>query len=54
MIGGVFLFVLVLLRLRGAGPAAHREPVLVAGVYWYFVVAVGVVIYILFYLAVMS
>jgi heme/copper-type cytochrome/quinol oxidase subunit 3 len=53
-VGGVFLFVMVLLRLRGAGPVAHREPVLVAGVYWYFVVAVGVIIYVLFYLAVMS
>jgi len=53
-VGGIFLFVLVLLRLRGAGPAAQREPVLVAGVYWYFVVAVGVIIYVLFDLAVMS
>ncbi|HEY7223940.1 MAG TPA: cytochrome c oxidase subunit 3 [Micromonosporaceae bacterium] len=50
-VGGIFLMALVLLRLRGAAPTAQREPVLVAGVYWYFVVAVGVIIYVLLYLA---
>jgi heme/copper-type cytochrome/quinol oxidase subunit 3 len=50
-VGGIVLLVLVLLRMRGGGAGAQREPVMVAGVYWFFVVAVGVVVYIVLYLA---
>jgi cytochrome c oxidase subunit 3 len=49
--GGVVLLSLVLLRARSGELALQREPLQAAGIYWYFVVALGVVIYLLLYLA---
>jgi heme/copper-type cytochrome/quinol oxidase subunit 3 len=49
--GGVVLLVLVLARARAGELALHREPLQAASIYWYFVVALGVVIYLLLYLA---
>ena len=37
---------------RGRRLALHREPLQAAGIYWYFVVAVGAVVYLLLYVAV--
>lgn len=50
--GGIVLLFLVLARARAGELALHREPLQAAGIYWYFVVAVGAVVYLLLYLAV--
>ena len=52
VVGGIVLLFLVLARARAGELALHREPLQAAGIYWYFVVAVGVVVYLLLYLAV--
>lgn len=49
--GGIVLLFLVLARARAGELALHREPLQAASIYWYFVVALGVVIYVLLYLA---
>ncbi len=51
VVGGIALLALVLVRGRTGELALHRDPVLAAGIYWYFVVALGVVIYLVLYLA---
>jgi len=50
--GGVVLLFLVLARARAGELALHREPLQAAGIYWYFVVAVGAIVYLLLYVAV--
>jgi cytochrome c oxidase subunit 3 len=50
--GGIVLLFLVLARARAGELALHREPLQAAGIYWYFVVAVGAAVYLLLYLAV--
>jgi cytochrome c oxidase subunit 3 len=50
--GGIVLLFLVLARARAGELALHREPLQAAGIYWYFVVAVGAVVYLLLYVAV--
>jgi heme/copper-type cytochrome/quinol oxidase subunit 3 len=52
VVGGIVLLFLVLARARAGELALHREPLQAAGIYWYFVVAVGAVVYLLLYLAV--
>jgi cytochrome c oxidase subunit 3 len=49
--GGIVLLLLVLARARSGELALQREPLQAAAIYWYFVVALGVVIYLLLYLA---
>jgi cytochrome c oxidase subunit III len=49
--GGIALLALVMARGRQGEFALHRDPVLAAGIYWYFVVALGVVIYLVLYIA---
>jgi cytochrome c oxidase subunit 3 len=49
--GGVVLLVLVLARARSGQLALQREPLQAAAIYWYFVVVLGVVIYVLLDLA---
>lgn len=49
--GGVVLLALVLARLRSGELALQREPLQAATIYWYFVVVLGVVIYVLLDLA---
>jgi cytochrome c oxidase subunit 3 len=50
--GGIVLLFLVLARARAGELALHREPLQAAGIYWYFVIAVGAVVYLLLYIAV--
>lgn len=50
--GGVVLLTLVIARARAGELALQREPLQAASIYWYFVVALGVVIYLLLYVAV--
>lgn len=50
--GGIVLLFLVLARARAGELALHREPLQAAGIYWYFVVAVGAIVYLLLYIAV--
>lgn len=50
--GGLVLIGLVLARARHSQPAQLREPLLATGIYWYFVLVLGVVIYLLLYLVV--
>ena len=52
VVGGIVLLFLVLARARAGELALHREPLQAAGIYWYFVVAVGAAVYLLLYLAV--
>jgi cytochrome c oxidase subunit 3 len=49
--GGIVLLVLVIGRARAGELALQREPLQAASIYWYFVVALGVVIYLLLYVA---
>jgi cytochrome c oxidase subunit 3 len=49
--GGIVLLMLVLARARSGELALQREPLQAASIYWYFVVGLGVVIYLLLYLA---
>ena len=49
--GGIVLLLLVLDRARSGELALHQEPLQAAGIYWYFVVGLGVVIYLLLYVA---
>ena len=51
-IGGVVLFGLVLVRAGTGELELRRDPVQAAAIYWYFVVALGVAIYAILYLAV--
>jgi heme/copper-type cytochrome/quinol oxidase subunit 3 len=51
-IGGVVLFGLVLVRAGTGELELRRDPVQSAAIYWYFVVALGVAIYAILYLAV--
>lgn len=50
-IGGAALLGLVLLRARTGELALRRDPVQSAAIYWYFVVVLGVAIYLVLYLA---
>lgn len=50
--GGIVLIGLVLARGRSGELQLVREPLRAAGIYWYFVVALGVVIYLLLYVVV--
>jgi cytochrome c oxidase subunit 3 len=49
--GGVVLLMLVLARAQSGELALQREPLQAAAIYWYFVVVLGVVIYVVFDLA---
>jgi len=49
--GGIVLLALVLARARSGELALAREPLVAASIYWYFVVVLGVVIYLLLYAA---
>ncbi|HEY7174713.1 MAG TPA: cytochrome c oxidase subunit 3, partial [Micromonosporaceae bacterium] len=49
--GGVVLLGLVVARARSGQLALAREPLVAASIYWYFVVVLGVVIYLLLYVA---
>ncbi len=51
VVGGMVLLALVLARAYSGELALQRDPVQAAGIYWYFVVALGVVIYLVLYLA---
>jgi cytochrome c oxidase subunit III len=51
VVGGVVLLSLVLVRGWAGELALQRDPAQAAGIYWYFVVALGVVIYLILYLA---
>ncbi len=51
IVGGIVLLALVLTRAWSGELALQRDPVQAAGIYWYFVVALGVVIYLVLYLA---
>jgi cytochrome c oxidase subunit 3 len=51
VVGGVALLGLVLARGWAGELALQRDPVQAAGIYWYFVVALGAVIYLVLYLA---
>jgi heme/copper-type cytochrome/quinol oxidase subunit 3 len=42
---------LVVARARSGQLALAREPLVAASIYWYFVVVLGVVIYLLLYVA---
>jgi heme/copper-type cytochrome/quinol oxidase subunit 3 len=46
VVGGLVLLALVFARVRTAGPALAREPATAAAIYWSFVVALGVVMYV--------
>jgi cytochrome c oxidase subunit 3 len=50
--GGVVLLGLLLVRARTGELRLHRDPIQAAAIYWYFVVALGVVIYAVLDLAV--
>jgi cytochrome c oxidase subunit 3 len=50
-VGGIVFFVLILVQARAGELAMRQEPVHAAAIYWYFVVAIGVAMYVLFYLA---
>ncbi len=49
--GGIVLLMLVIARARAGELALQREPLQAASLYWYFVVVLGVVIYLLLYVA---
>jgi heme/copper-type cytochrome/quinol oxidase subunit 3 len=51
VVGGVALLALVLVRGWVGELALSRDPVLAAGIYWEFVVVLGLVIYVVLYLA---
>jgi heme/copper-type cytochrome/quinol oxidase subunit 3 len=51
VVGGIVLLGLVLTRGWTGELALQRDPVLATGIYWYFVVTLGVVIYVVLYLA---
>jgi cytochrome c oxidase subunit 3 len=50
-VGGIVLLALVIARGWAGELALHRDPVVAAGIYWYFVVALGLVIYVVLYVA---
>lgn len=50
VVGGAVLLGLVLLRAATGELALRRDPVQAASIYWYFVVALGVAIYLVLYL----
>ena len=52
VVGGLVLLVLVLVRAANGELELRRDPVQSAAIYWYFVVALGVVVYLLLYLGV--
>ncbi len=51
VVGGLALLGLILIRGWTGELALQRDPVQAAGIYWYFVVVLGVVIYFVLYLA---
>jgi heme/copper-type cytochrome/quinol oxidase subunit 3 len=51
VVGGIALLALVLARGWAGELALFRDPVLAAGIYWAFVVVLGLVIYVVLYLA---
>lgn len=51
VVGGVALLGLVQARAWTGELGQQRDPVLAVGIYWYFVVALGAVIYLVLYLA---
>lgn len=50
-VGGVVFFALVLVQAMAGELSLRQDPVQAASVYWYFVVAIGVAVYVVFYLA---
>ncbi|HEU4567795.1 MAG TPA: cytochrome c oxidase subunit 3 [Marmoricola sp.] len=52
VVGGLVLLALVLVRAGNGELELRRDPVQCAGIYWYFVVALGVVVYLVLYLGV--
>lgn len=50
-VGGIVFFALVLLQAAAGELELRQDPVQAAAIYWYFVVAVGVTVYVVFYLA---
>jgi cytochrome c oxidase subunit III len=52
VVGGLVLLLLVLVRASNGELELRRDPVQCAGIYWYFVVALGVVVYLVLYLGV--
>lgn len=49
--GGIVFFVLVLVQAQAGELELRQDPLQAAGIYWNFVAAVGVLMYVLFYLA---
>lgn len=49
--GGIVFFVLVLVQAKAGELELRQDPLQAAGIYWNFVAAVGVLMYVLFYLA---
>jgi heme/copper-type cytochrome/quinol oxidase subunit 3 len=49
-VGGVALLGLVGTRAWTGELALHRDPVQAAAIYWYFVVGLGIVLYVVLYL----
>ena len=52
VVGGLVLLSLVLVRATSGELELRRDPVEAAAIYWYFVVALGVVVYLVLYLGV--
>lgn len=52
IVGGLLLLVLVLVRANNGELELRRDPLQSAAIYWYFVVALGVVVYLVLYLGV--
>ena len=54
VVGGIVLLMMVVSQALAGELAIRRDPAQVAGIYWAFVVALGVVVYVVFYLLVSS
>lgn len=52
VVGGLVLLLMVLVRAGNGELELRRDPVQSAAIYWYFVVALGVVVYLVLYLGV--
>jgi len=52
VVGGLVLLLLVLVRAGNGELELRRDPVQSAAIYWYFVVALGVVVYLILYVGV--
>jgi cytochrome c oxidase subunit 3 len=50
-VGGIVFFVLILVQARAGELTIRQDPVHAAAIYWYFVVAIGVAMWVLFSLA---